>query len=122
MSMTPDKWNELAKNLEETRVRLQKLEEKATARSKVKCSPVPKYSPEIIRHYREMERDHAFLRDIKATVPVDLIYDEVTLSCGHTQQVMSNLIEAMANGRYRCDQCITEWLAKAVEEEQGSKS
>jgi hypothetical protein len=50
-----------------------------------------KYSPEIIRQYREMVRTNAFHRKIVESVPIDLTTDRVTLDCGHQEEVNYHL-------------------------------
>jgi hypothetical protein len=77
----------------------------------------PKYSPEILRRYREM-RPNGFLRQITERVPVDLDWDEMLLSCGHRQRSWCLLIDAMLGEKFECDQCRDEWLAEAVQEEE----
>ena len=79
----------------------------------------PRYSPEIILRYREMERAGEFKREVKERVPSDLDFDELTLSCGHKKEMNVYQISAM-DGTVTCNECRKEWLAKAVEEERRS--
>jgi hypothetical protein len=76
----------------------------------------PKYSADIIRRYREMDEANAFRREVKERVPVDLDYDQVTFSCGHQQEFNHGFFQLMPDGKFHCETCKKEWLAKAVEE------
>jgi len=78
----------------------------------------PDYSPDVIRRYREINHADGFKREVKERVPVDLKIDEVTFDCGHKQEIMPCLIDAMAGGKLHCFTCEKEWLAKAAEEEK----
>ena len=105
-------------NIEE---RLQKLEKEVAeirAELEVKPQPVPRYSPEVIRRYREMEQAREFDRDITDRSPIDPKTDEVTLTCGHKARASLRILAAMGT-KYKmpCSVCAREWLAKAVEAE-----
>jgi hypothetical protein len=102
----------LERELAETAKRLlAKSKEREEAMAK------PKYSVEIIRRYREMDRAGEFMRGIQERIPVSLNADEVLLSCGHKREVTDRLIDAMPNGMLHCYECRDQWLAKAVEEQ-----
>ena len=104
-------FEELRAKTEKRAKSMQELEE-ATAK--------PKYSPEVIQRYREMQETHRFRRQVKERVLVDLNTDEATLSCGHKLETMASLINA-TDGQLHCRECEKEWLAKAVEEENRGK-
>ena len=76
-----------------------------------------KYSVEIIRRYREMEKTDAFDRDIVAREPFDLHNGEVTFSCGHRTRILARMIDRMPD-KFQCHACADEWLAEAVRQEK----
>ena len=55
---------------------------------------------------------------MKERIPLDLDFDELTLSCGHKKEMNIYQVEAM-DGKVQCLECRKEWLAKAVKEEEG---
>jgi hypothetical protein len=75
----------------------------------------PNYPREVVQRYREMAEKHAFARQIKKRVPVDLNTDKVPLSCGHKLETMASLINATA-AKLLYRECQKQWLAEAVEE------
>jgi hypothetical protein len=77
----------------------------------------PHYSQDIIRRYREMYDAHAFLREVTEDVPVDLNYDQMTLSCGHQHRTFRLMAKA-GDGKVTCEICVKEWLDKAVDDEK----
>lgn len=91
--------------------------------------PEPKYSPEVIRRYRELDRARGFERDIVSHDPVSPDYDRLRLACGHEREgdykfyeTFHQLREKTGSASVRCHQCIKEWLEKASrEEEDGEK-
>jgi hypothetical protein len=74
-----------------------------------------KYSVEIIRRYRKMEKANVFVREMKERHPVDLDFDEVTYSCGHKAKILATALDALpGGGKLSCRTCAEEWLASHV--------
>ena len=83
----------------------------------------PNYSLEVIRRYREMDRNRGFDRGIQERTPVTLQKDRVVLACGHSSMRSAVFLDEapkMGFSGFRCDECAEEWLQKAAEEEQPS--
>jgi hypothetical protein len=77
----------------------------------------PKYSPEVIRRYREMRKTNAFGRKTQERAPVDLDVDELTLECGHKQQFTARFLDLhKSSNTMHCEVCVREWL-----EQQGKE-
>jgi hypothetical protein len=80
----------------------------------------PRYSPELIRRYRELQDSDGFQRKIAWRRPVTLEADLIHLECGHERKLDRNLIDLLKmNGRtglLKCEACVEEWLKKAQEE------
>jgi hypothetical protein len=84
-------------------------------------SKTPRYSPDLIRRYREMDDANAFRRTITEVVPIDLDRDLVTLACGHQQELSRLLLRPSPSQAFDCDDCRNQWLAQAVAEEEKQK-
>jgi hypothetical protein len=83
----------------------------------------PNYSLEVIRRYREMDRNGGFHREIQGRTPVTLQKDRVVLACGHSSMrnaVFLDETPRMGVSGFRCDECAEEWLNKVAGEEQPS--
>jgi hypothetical protein len=81
----------------------------------------PKFSPETIRRYREMEKNKGFERAVREREPVDLTDDELLLECGHKLRMSAKHLDvkfslAHASRGVHCPDCAREWLKKAKEE------
>jgi hypothetical protein len=85
--------------------------------------PVPQYPPKVILQYREMDRQKRFDRQIENRMPVDATIDEVTLSCGHKQELSARMLdtsEILQHRKVRCFICANEWLDQAGKGEKPS--
>jgi hypothetical protein len=83
----------------------------------------PKYSADLIRRYRELDRAGGFHREIVEHWPVTLTMDGLRLTCGHEQEGNYGFLDQLGKARggteppsARCDQCVREWLNKAQDE------
>jgi len=75
-----------------------------------------KYSPEVIRRYRELDGRGEFKRKIQQRSPVAPNYDEVLLECGHRGEYDVRLLDRMfpaASSTLNCNQCASDWLEAA---------
>jgi hypothetical protein len=77
----------------------------------------PKYSPEIIRRYRELDDAEGFTREIVTRVPMDPTWDAVTFTCGHKWQALARLLDTLC-GKAKCWICSDAWLTEAARAEQ----
>jgi hypothetical protein len=94
----------------------------------------PKYPPEVILKYRELNDASGFDREIVKREPVNLEQDRLTLGCGHSTRKSCNTLAMTLNlsrlkmtevvkgagekqqqaPKVRCDECAMEWLAEAL--------
>jgi hypothetical protein len=84
----------------------------------------PKYSPEVIRRYRERDGARGFHREIVEHQPITLSRDRLRLACGHEQEDNYAFCEALhkfeqktGSPSARCEQCVQAWLRQAIREE-----
>jgi hypothetical protein len=74
--------------------------------------PQRQYPPDVIRRYRELDETGGFKRAVIGCVPLNPQYDEVTLACGHKQQLNPLLIKLAGGKEQHCSECAKEWLEK----------
>jgi hypothetical protein len=83
----------------------------------------PNYSLEVIRRYREMDRNRGFHRGIQERTPVTPAKDRVVLACGHNSMGSALFLDEAPRigvSGFRRDECAEEWLKHAAGEEQPS--